>query len=245
MQTYRTAQLAALGGVHPNTVRYYEAEGLLPPAKRQPNGYRVYTRRHLSQLRLVRLALRAEILSDDLRAEAVQMLKVAAAGRRARAKKLAALYAAHLEKELKRARHAAALAASWLSPGEAGKAPNALAVQGRRAAAQAAGVSVHVLRGWERNGLLPLPQGRNKHYSQREMDRIAVIGLLRSAHYSQMAIRRMLHLLDEGKTGVAEALDTPAKEEDVVSVADRYITSLCGAVRDARAAQHLLEQPAE
>lgn len=33
MRTYRTAQVAALAGVHPNTVRLYEKLGLIPPAE--------------------------------------------------------------------------------------------------------------------------------------------------------------------------------------------------------------------
>jgi DNA-binding transcriptional MerR regulator len=38
----RVAQLAASGGVTPDTVRYYEREGLLAPPPRTAAGYRVY-----------------------------------------------------------------------------------------------------------------------------------------------------------------------------------------------------------
>ena len=34
MQTYRTAQVAKMIGIHPNTVRLYEELGLVPRARR-------------------------------------------------------------------------------------------------------------------------------------------------------------------------------------------------------------------
>jgi DNA-binding transcriptional MerR regulator len=48
----RTSDLARAAGVHPNTVRRYEALGWLPPAPRAPNGYRRFSQRHLDCLRL-------------------------------------------------------------------------------------------------------------------------------------------------------------------------------------------------
>ncbi|MFG2044995.1 MerR family DNA-binding transcriptional regulator [Dactylosporangium sp. NPDC048998] len=38
----RVSELAATVDVNPNTVRYYERAGLLPPPARTPAGYRVY-----------------------------------------------------------------------------------------------------------------------------------------------------------------------------------------------------------
>ena len=43
MNTYTTADVAAIIGVHPNTVRMYEAWGLIPRVERKANGYRVFT----------------------------------------------------------------------------------------------------------------------------------------------------------------------------------------------------------
>ena len=41
-ETFRTSEIAALIGVHPNTVRLYEELELIPKPERLPNGYRVY-----------------------------------------------------------------------------------------------------------------------------------------------------------------------------------------------------------
>jgi DNA-binding transcriptional MerR regulator len=38
----RVSDIAARTGISPDTVRYYEKEGLLPPAPRSPSGYREY-----------------------------------------------------------------------------------------------------------------------------------------------------------------------------------------------------------
>lgn len=52
-----TTQIARAIGVHPNTVRVYEMWGFLPPVPRSPSGYRLYTQRHLDQMRLARTTL--------------------------------------------------------------------------------------------------------------------------------------------------------------------------------------------
>ncbi len=55
----RTSDIARAVGVHPNTVRLYEAWGFLPPVPRSPKGYRLYTGTHLDIMRLARTARQA------------------------------------------------------------------------------------------------------------------------------------------------------------------------------------------
>lgn len=52
----RIGVLAKSVGCHVETVRYYEKEGLLPPALKAPNGYGLYSEIHLKVLRLIRHA---------------------------------------------------------------------------------------------------------------------------------------------------------------------------------------------
>ena len=80
MNTYKTAEIAAAIGIHPNTVRLYEELELIPKPERRPNGYRVFTDFHIEQIRLARLAFRVEVLQNGLRKKAVQMVKSSAAG---------------------------------------------------------------------------------------------------------------------------------------------------------------------
>lgn len=47
---FRPKKLAEKYGLSANTLRNYEAKGLLPPADRSSNGYRIYTERHEAYL---------------------------------------------------------------------------------------------------------------------------------------------------------------------------------------------------
>jgi len=47
--TYSTSQIAAIAGVHPNTVRMYEEWGLIQKPERKKNGYRVFHDIHIKQ----------------------------------------------------------------------------------------------------------------------------------------------------------------------------------------------------
>lgn len=49
----KVSELAELAGVSPAAIRFYEAEGILPPAARAENGYRDYTHSDLCRVRLI------------------------------------------------------------------------------------------------------------------------------------------------------------------------------------------------
>ncbi len=63
----RIHALAARAGVAPSTVRYYEQIGLLPPPRREPNGYRVYDEEDLERLRFVVRARALDFTLDEIR----------------------------------------------------------------------------------------------------------------------------------------------------------------------------------
>ena len=49
-------KLAERTDVHPRTIRFYEAKGLLPPPRRSSSGYRLYSPEDIRRLGLVRAA---------------------------------------------------------------------------------------------------------------------------------------------------------------------------------------------
>ncbi|THV31373.1 TioE family transcriptional regulator [Glycomyces paridis] len=59
MVNLRPADLAREHGLSTQAVRNYERDGLLPPARRTPSGYRVYTELHASALRTFLALVRA------------------------------------------------------------------------------------------------------------------------------------------------------------------------------------------
>lgn len=54
-EEWKIGSLSRLTGVKAGTIRFYEKCGFLEPAKRLPNGYRVFCRRHIYQIRACRL----------------------------------------------------------------------------------------------------------------------------------------------------------------------------------------------
>jgi DNA-binding transcriptional MerR regulator len=66
----RVGELAEAVGLTPDTVRYYERAGLLPPPERTPAGYRIYDADALDRLTFIqgaqRLGLRLREIADLL-----------------------------------------------------------------------------------------------------------------------------------------------------------------------------------
>lgn len=63
----RVAELAAAAGMPPDTVRYYERAGLLPPPERTPAGYRNYDEGAVDRLHFIQGAQRLGLRLADIR----------------------------------------------------------------------------------------------------------------------------------------------------------------------------------
>ena len=60
-------KLAALAGTTPNTLRYYEREGLVPPASKGDNGYRLYSQDAARRVSFIRKAQQCGFTLSDIR----------------------------------------------------------------------------------------------------------------------------------------------------------------------------------
>lgn len=56
VETFKIGQVAARAGVNKETVRYYERRDLIPEPDRRRSGYRIFTRRHIEQIRFIKRA---------------------------------------------------------------------------------------------------------------------------------------------------------------------------------------------
>lgn len=63
----RIGELAERAGVTPDTIRYYEREGLLPPAERTESGYRDYGTATLDDLQFIKKAQALGLRLGDIR----------------------------------------------------------------------------------------------------------------------------------------------------------------------------------
>ena len=222
MKTYRTAQVAQMIGIHPNTVRLYEELGLISRPERRANGYRVFTDLHIVQFFLARTALRVEVLQNGLRANAVEIVKASAVGEFDRALLLTGRYEETLKSERENAEEALRIAGEILS----GAAPeDGGTMMTRKEAAACLQVTADTLRNWELNGLLTVKRRQNGYrvYSAGDIRRLRIIRALRCANYS----------LADPAADIRQVLDTPGEDESVISVCDRLITSLDAAIRNA------------
>jgi DNA-binding transcriptional MerR regulator len=223
----RTSDVAKAVGVHPNTVRLYEAWGFLPPIPRSASGYRLFNTAHLDQMRLARTALCGPYPGG--KSLVVDLVQRAALGDLGGALELAYVYLARVRAEQAQAEAAAELLERW-AQGTAADATAQLLLIGE--AAELLGASRDMLRNWERNGLIKVPRDpRNGYrlYGAAEIGRLRVIRTLSRAGYSMMAILRMLLHLDEGRGGdLRQVLDTPRPDEDACYATDRWLSTLAG-----------------
>lgn len=221
----KTSDIARIIGVHVNTVRLYEAQGYLSPAPRGANGYRQYTHLHLEQMRLAHLALQWPYSNDKPVVQ--ELVKCAAENDLGMAVELAYEHLIYVRTELTQAQAAVEFLERWAQGLVADTTTRHLTI-GQTAAHLR--VTVDQLRNWDRNGLLNVPRHTEtgyRMYSAREMGRLRVIRMLRQSGYSTMSILRVLRKFDAGeRENLREVLDTPETDEDIATLADRWLSTL-------------------
>jgi DNA-binding transcriptional MerR regulator len=224
---YKTTEVAQAVGVHPNTVRMYEEWGFLPSVKRSPANYREYSRFHVEQMRLARLAMHGGWPGGRIRKSALTLIRASAARDLREAIRIAKRHILLVKEERAQAEAAAGYLEKWVC----GRIPE------RRgpplpilAAAKAVDSTADAVRGWERNGLLRVPRNPKngyRAYSPRELGRLRVIRMLMRSGYSTMAVLRAMRAFDTGTSRkLRRVLNTPRPEEDVLWAADRWLSTL-------------------
>ncbi len=239
MNTYKTAEVAAIIGIHPNTVRLYEKLKLIPKPERRPNGYRVFTEFHIKQCKLIRLAFQVEILQNGLRKKIVQMITVSATGDFDTAIALTKSYLEQIGREHRNAEEAVEIVKQILSGG-IGENSSHLK---RKNVSELLDISMDTLRNWEMNGLLTVKRKDNGYrvYTDEDIQRLKIIRALRCANYSLEAILRLLQQLSKNPDiDIRTALNTPKQTEDIISVCDKLIVSLSAAEKNAVAILDML-----
>jgi DNA-binding transcriptional MerR regulator len=229
-----TTEVAKAVGVHPNTVRLYEAWGFLPPVTRTPSGYRQFTESHIDQMRLARLALHGVWPGKNIRKSALALVRQSAALDLAGALEQAYRHLVLVQAERAQAEAAAEFLQKWAHgvPTDATSTPRLIGQT-----ADLLGLTIDTLRSWERNGLIKPPRTDKGYrlYGPAEIGRLRVIRMLYRSGYSSMAILRMLLILDQGQAdNLRQILDTPRSDEDIYTAADRWLSTLAEQEQRAR-----------
>jgi DNA-binding transcriptional MerR regulator len=224
----KTSDIAKKIGVHPNTVRLFEAQSYLPPISRADNGYRQFTPLHLEQARLTALTLRWPYVTD--REVLIYLVRSAACGDYGTAMELAYQNLVQVRTERTYAESAIEFLERWATGYLLDSFHDKMHTT---EAAQYLRVTVDMLRNWERNGLISVPRDPTngyRLYGAVEFGRLRVIRMLVQSGYSLMAILRMLQQFDEGKRhNLRDALELPPEDsanEYIGVIADRWLSSL-------------------
>lgn len=242
MNTYKTSEIAHRIGIHPNTVRLYEALELIPKPERKENGYRVFTDFHMEQIKFARIALKIEVLQNGLRKQAITIIKTSALGNFGKAICLTKDYLQQLKNEQRNAQEAIAITEKLLS-GDRQETDTAFLT--RKEAADYLQISIDALRNWEMNGLLTVKRSQNGYrvYGDEDIRRLKIIRSLRCGNYSLAAILRMLNTLSQNpEADIRQAIDTPSENDDIISVCDKLLTSLHCAEQNAKVMLAYLEK---
>ena len=243
MKYLRTSDLAKAVGVHPNTVRRYVDRHLLPPVERSSSGYRRFTQRHLDCLRLARQIYGGQYPGKAIYQSGVRILQATVNGDLHGALKLAFGHLALVQSERSQADLAVSLLERWAFGTPSDTTMQALQIG---QVAHMLGVTIDILRNWDRNGLIDVPRNLSNGYRQygaQEISRLRIIRMLSRAGYSISAILRMLIQLDQGeKTNLRHALDTPGPDEDVYLASDRWLSTLADQEQRANTIIALVEE---
>ena len=241
MNQYRTSEVAAMMGIHPNTVRFYEEWGLITKPVREKNGYRIFNDLHLYQIQAARLGFEIEILQNGLRKKVIDIIKTCANCDFDGAIRQTEEYVFQLEKERAGAEEAITIVQDMLH-GEVHE--NHLSLK-RKEVSRYLDISVDALRNWEMNGLLTIKRKQNGYriYTDEDIRQLKIIRVLRCANYSLEAIRRMMQQLSENpEADIREILDTPVQNDDIISACDRLLLSLSKAEINAGKIMALLKK---
>jgi DNA-binding transcriptional MerR regulator len=243
MKYLRTSDLAKAVGVHPNTVRRYVDRGLLPPVEHSPSGYRRFTRRHLDCLRVARQVYCNQYPGKAILQSGIRIIQATVSGDLGGALGLAYSHLALVQSERAQADAAAGLLERWAFGVPADDTIQPLQIG---QVAHLLGVTIDILRNWDRNGLIDVPRDLSngyRRYGSHEISRLRIIRMLSRSGYSLSAILRMLIQLERGeKTDLRRALDTPRPGEDVYMTSDRWISTLTDQEQRAHTIIALVEE---
>lgn len=210
----RTADVVRETGYSAQQVRDLERLGVVPPAVREPNGYRVYTAVHVRALRAYRGVaaaagpVEARRLLTDLFAAPDPTAAVAAVN---------AVHArlAHERDEVLRAL-AALDAVRDEPPGDDAPVPDVLTIT---ELAGALGVRTSTLRFWEQEGLVHpdrVTSLRARQYGAAAIREARVVGALRTGGYGIPAVREVIRSLDT-RAGVAASREILGRRLDQIA----------------------------
>jgi len=183
-------------GIHVNTVRLYEQIGLISVVPRADNGYRIFSTKHLYQIKIARLIVHGTWPGKTIRDSGMKIVSSMKEWDLNAVHQYVLDYIKTINEEREKALVAIETLENW---GKSIYAHSSGKTYNRKQTATIIGTSPEVLRNWERRGLIKVPQKSNKRvYSLLEIERLRVIYVMLQSNYKIVEISERLQWYDKG-----------------------------------------------
>jgi DNA-binding transcriptional MerR regulator len=224
---YSTSQIARLTNVHPNTVRLYEQWGYISPVPRTKSGYRVFTDRHLMEMRIARKVMSSPWAGRHIRQNGRRIISLTIGGNVSEVVLAAQEYLQMIEDEQSMAVQAKTALEKFVAHRQWDGDQISLSMH---EAARTLKVTKDTLRHWERSGVVEIPRNPDNGYrcfGLEQIDRLRIVRMLSGTGYSLLAIMRIMQAVDRGDLShLSEILDHPVSPDEILSTGDRWIATL-------------------
>lgn len=236
MKYLKTSDIAKAFGLHPNTIRLYEAWNLLPAVPRSPAGYRLFTQIHLDQVKLIRLVFKCTMFGKGIKSMAYQTIHLSAEGSFDEAVSCAKTLRDMIQIECRQAEEAERFLEQWATRAKpnnsaeqcapcgepsscldhstrfnVGKAPEDITLSpgetvSSKTAAKILDITMDTLRNWERNNLIHIPRHPSNGYRLYGCDEINKLRVIRVLRRSNYSNMAILRAMQKLESGSAEGL---------------------------------------
>ncbi|MHB1484131.1 MAG: MerR family transcriptional regulator [Saccharofermentanales bacterium] len=240
MTRYRTIDIACELGIHVNTVRLYEQLGLISVAPRTAKGYRIFSEKHLYQIKIARLIVHGiwpgKIIRDSGMKIVSAMLE--------KDLKMAYLHAyKYIETINEEYSKALAVVVNFENWGNRIYSSSSGETYNRKQTAAIIGTSPEVLRNWERRGLIEVPQKANKRvYTSYEIERLHVIYDMLQSNYKTTEILESLQLFDKWIINEIPNELQQKREEYILMMRSNWLEVYDNALKNAMKVLTLLDE---
>ncbi len=226
MNKYKTSQIASIMKIHPNTVRLYEEIGLVEPAQRLNNGYRMFNDNHILQYKLARYALSMDKRHKTIRKKAILISKNIGTDKKYQALILSEelINDINIEKDnIDKIKEKYSLVIT-------GKEQEEKRIYlTRKKAAQYINTSADSIRNWENKGLLQISRRLNGYriYIEDDIEKMRIIKVLKGLGYSLNDIKIIIDKLDiELQNDEIYLYGQSRQYKNIMKDCDRYFTDL-------------------
>lgn len=237
---YTTIDIAREVGIHVNTVRLYEQIGLISAVPRADNGYRIFSTKHLHQIKIARLIAHGTWPGKTIRNSGMKIVSSMKEWDLNAAHQYVLDYIKTITEEREKALMAIETLENW---GENIYAHSSGKTYTRKQTATIIGTSPEVLRNWERRGLIKVPQISNKRaYSLLEIERLRVIYVMLQSNYKIAEISERLQLYDKVTFNENHDEINQKRDEHILNMRSHWLEISDNALGNAMKILDLLEE---